>query len=299
MATKPNKPTTNNGGTKAVSFLAANAMSADIGKKAMEDFGVAKQTDAAISEMTAENSARKGATLKALTLAFVKAATADKGVNLGHVQSDVDKEVSQLRQKLEVAVGIRVANRQPDGTDKVELAPWTSEFLPQPGENKESDEWRKKENFRTNFSAVFKKAMGAAHAIMLKGITASEDKKTGHLLISGKTVKERFGTDSVLLNEKREYKEGDRKVTLNKIPSFTELARISAESVGKTLQTRVDSRAKTGGPVTEADIIKSVQSLQVVLTKLKGFGDDLATALEGLQDTIEKALNENEGSEAA
>jgi hypothetical protein len=282
---------------KAVAFIAANALSTDVGAKAMEAFRISKNEDAKIAELSQENTKRKGETLKTLTLAFVKAATADKNIRLADCQSDTEKQVRALREKLEVAVGIRTVAQNADGTNKIELAPWTKEYLPQPGEDKESEDWRRKENFRTNFSAVLKKAMAAAHAISHKGIHASEDKATGALLISGPAVKERFGHDNILLNEKREIKEGDRKIELKKIPSFTELTRISAESVGKAAPVRVDSRKPGSGKVTEKDMIAAITSLQNALSKFSGFGDDMATALEGLQDTIETALAQNQGSE--
>lgn len=285
--------------SKAVGFVNPSAMSADVGRKAMESFGEAKMADDQIRELSNENTRRKGQTLMSLTMSFVKAAKEDKNINLADINSDKKEDASRCRAKLEVAVGIKIATKNEDGTDKLTLADWTKEYLPQPGMDKESEEWRKKETFRTNFAAVFKKAAMAAHAIVLKGIDLKEDKERGVLLISGKAVKERFNYDGpVALDEKKDFKVGDRKVSLAKVPSFTEIARISAEAGGTTLTTRVDSRAKLGGAkVSEKDVLEAVKALQNAITKIKNFGDDLATALEGLQDTIEKALSENEGSE--
>ena len=284
--------------SKAVAFINPNALSTDVGRIAMENFGEAKIADDQIRELTSENTRRKGQTLMSLTQSFVKAAMADKSVILGDINSDKKDDVTRLRSKLEVAVGIKIATKGEDGTDKLSLADWTKEFLPQPGMDKESEEWRKKETFRTNFAAVFKKAIMAAHAIVLKGMTMKEDKERGVLLLSGKAVKERFNYDGpVALDEKKEFKEGDRKISLAKVPSFTELARISAEAAGTTLTTRVDSRAKLGGAkVSEKDVLEAVKALQNAVLRLKGFGDDLADALEGLRDTIDKALDENEGA---
>ena len=296
-ATRSTKPMAKDTSKAVVGYVAPGALSLEVGRKAMEDFGEAKIADEQIKELNSENVRRKGQTLKDLTMAFVKAANNDKTIILGDVNSDKKDDAGRLRSKLEVAVGIKVATKNEDGTDKLTLADWTKAILPQPGMDKESEEWRKKETFRTNFATVFKKAMMAAHAVVLKGITIKEDKERGVLLISGKAVKERFNYDGdIALDEKKEFKEGDRKIALAKTPSFTELARISAESAGTTLTTRVDSRAKLGGAkLTEKDVLDVVKSLQNAILKLKGFGDDLADALEGLRDTIDKALDDNEG----
>jgi hypothetical protein len=285
---------------RAIAFVSPTAMSVDVGERAMAAFKNSKELDAQISELTQSNQVKKYETLKSLTMSFVKAAQADKTIDLGKIHSDVDKEVSQLRQKLDVAIGIRTATRNEDGTDKLSLAPWTKDYLPQPGENKDTPGFQPKENFRTNFAAVFKKAILSAHAVVSKGLRIDEDKETGILLVSGKAIKERFNVDQIALNEKREIKEGDRTVKLAKVPSYTELGRISAESVGKAITTRAQSAAKLGGAkVTEKDIVEGVQSLQLAISKLTGFGDELATALEALQDTIERALSDNDGPEAA
>jgi hypothetical protein len=280
--------------SKAVGFVSPAAMSADVGQKAMEAFRVAKETDAEISTLQANNTARKYETLKSLTQSFCKAALHDKTINLADIHSEEDKTVAKLRTKLEVAVGIKQVAKTEDGTDRFSLSDWTADYLPQVGEDKTTAEWRRKENFRTNFAPVFKKAIQSAHAILLKDLKISED-KDGALMVEGKAIKERFNVDKIALNEKREIKDGEKTIKLAKIPSYTELARISAESAGKTIQTRVQSAAKMSGNLTEADVLNAVKTLTTALGKMKNFGDELATAMEALQDTIEQALSRNEG----
>ena len=277
----------------ALSYVSPKAMSVDVGEKAVKAFKVTKDQDQQIADLQQQNTAQKGQTLAMLTEAFFIAANNDKNVKLGNIHSDAAADLKDLRSRLEVAVGIKIAKRGEDGTEKIVFADWAKDYFPQPGESKETDGWQAKENFRTNFATAFTKCVKAAHAVQLKGLEMTKDKATGTLLISGKAIKERFNVDQIALNEKREVKDGDRTVKLAKIPSYTELARISAESVGKQLQTRVDSRAKEVNALNEGDVTSAVMSLTTTIGKMKSFGDELATAIEALMDACEKALNDN------
>jgi hypothetical protein len=283
----------------ALSYVNPKAMSIDIGEKAVAAFKQTKDDDQQIADMQAQNRVQKGQTLAMLTEAFFVAATNDKNVKLGNIHSDVAADQKDLRTRLEVAIGIKIASRNDDGTEKIVYSEWAKKYFPQPGESKETDGWQAKENFRTNFATAFTKCVKSAHAIQLKGLELAKDKATGTLLVSGKTIKETFGVDQIALNEKREVKEGDKTVKLAKIPSYTELARISSESVGKTLRTRVDSRAKEVNALNESDVTAAIGSITTTIGKLTNFGDELATAIEALMEACEKALDENEGVKSA
>ena len=285
--------------TNALSYVNPKAMSVDVGKKAVEAFKATKDVDAQISELAQQNTAQKGQTLAMLTEAFFVAATNDKNIKLADIHSDQNATLKELRQRLEVAIGMKIVNRGDDGVEKIIFADWAKDYFPQPGESKETDGWQVKENFRTNFATAFTKCVKAAHAVQLKNLTMQKDKATGTLLISGKAIKERFNVDQIALNEKREVKDGDKTVKLAKIPSYTELARISAESVGKTLTTRVDSRAKEVNSLNENDVLAAVNSLATAIGKLTNFGDDLANAIETLASACDEALNRNGQDEAA
>ena len=283
----------------ALAYVNPKAMSIDVGKKAVEAFKATKDVDAQISELAQQNTAQKGQTLAMLTEAFFIAANNDKNVKLADIHSDQAATLKELRQRLEVAIGMKVVNRGTDGVEKIVLADWAKDYFPNPGDNKETDGWQVKENFRTNFATAFTKCIKAAHAVQLKGLEMKKDKATGTLLISGKAIKERFNVDQIALNEKREVKDGDKTVKLAKIPSYTELARISAESVGKTLTTRVDSRAKEVNSLNESDVLAAVNSLTTTIGKLSNFGDELATALENLAAACDEAIQKNGQDEAA
>jgi len=283
----------------ALSYVSPKAMSVDIGEKAVLAFKATKDTDEEINRLSTENRAQKGQTRAMLTEAFFIAANNDKNIKLGNIHSDAAADQKDLRQRLEVAVGIKVASRGDDGVEKIVFAPWAKDYFPQPGESKETDGWQAKENFRSNFATAFTMCIKSAHAVQLAGLQMAKDKATGTLLISGKSIKERFGVDQIALNEKREVKDTDGKtVKLAKIPSYTELARISAESVGKTLQTRVQSKAKEVNALNESDVTSAVNSIATTLGKLKNFGDDLASAIEALAEACDAALQRNGTDEA-
>jgi hypothetical protein len=280
----------------ALSYVNPKAMMVDVGEKAVMAFKTTKDIDAEIADKMQENQARKGQTLSMLTEAFYHAAVNDKNIHLAKAYSEAGADLKDIRQRLEVAVGIKIASRAEDGTEKIVYAPWAQKVFPQPGENKETDGWQAKENFRTNFATAFTKCIKAAHSVQLKGLNLSKDKVTGTLLVSGPAIKERFKVDQIALNEKREVKAADGSIVkLAKIPSFTELARISAESEGKTLQTRTQSTAKVVNALNESDVTAAVNSLTTTIGKLTNFGDELATALEALADACSKALDDNQG----
>jgi hypothetical protein len=296
LASRTSKPAA---ASKAVGFVASSALSLDVGEKAVKAF---KGVDTALNTAkdNIERAERgKRETLKDLTQAFTKAALNDKRIVLADQYSDEKKVIEAMNERLRVAIGIKVVQRGEDGTEKIVLAPWTADLFPQPGEDRKSDAWQAKETFRGNFGAIFKKAVLAAEAIISTGMKVREA-KDGTLMISGPKIKEHFKVDEVALNEKRKIKEGDVVKELPKTPSYTEIGRIGAALRGENITTRADSRAKLGGAaLTEGDLVKSAKALQSAIVKIKNFSDSTASALEALADTIEKALEANEGTDAA
>ena len=281
---------------QALSYVNPNALSTDVGEKAVMTLKSVKDVDQKIADMADENSRKKGQTLAKLTEAFVKAAVNDKTIVLRNIHSETGAEQKTLRQKLDVAIGIKIVSRGEDGTERFNLAPWTKDVFVQPGEQKDTPEWRAKENFRTNWATSVTKCIKAAHAIVAKHMNASVDKLTGTLLVEGKAVKEHFNVDKIALNEKRDVEtEPGKTVKLAKIPSFTELARISSELEGKTLKTRVDSRAKEINSLNESDVLTAVKSITTTIGKLGNIGDELADAIETLGEACTDALDRNQG----
>jgi hypothetical protein len=279
-------------------YINPKALATDVGEKAVMAWKATKDVEDQIADLEDQNNRQKGHALKILTVAFAKAASIDKSIRLEDIYLEKSEKLRDLRQKCEVVVGIKVAKTGEDGVVRYEMAPWTKDVLPQPKEDKNLPGFQAKENFRSNFAAAMTKCIKAADALVLKGIQAEEDKATGHLMLTGKAVKEHFDVDKVSLNEKREVTDNGKVVKLAKIPSFTELARIGAAARNKSIPTRAQS-AKEVNPLNEKDVISAVQSITTALSKLKNFGDELATAIEALVEAGEEALNRNGGEEDA
>jgi hypothetical protein len=277
--------------TKAVGFVLANAISADVGEKALANLKGAMETDAEISDLTFQSDKKKYLTLALMTDAFVKAAKADKRIDLGDVLKD-GKTWGVLREKLEVVMGVRIINRSEDGAEKITLAPWTKPYLVQTGENKSNCEtYQDKDTFRSNFQRQVKNAAGAAHAIVEKGIVAKLDEKIGTLLLSGPAIKKHFGNvEEVALNERKNVDINGKNVTLNNKPSFKEIGNIAK---GTGVGTGAGAPGQ-GAQVTEKSITAHVNSLIASLGKVKNIGDGLAKALEELSEKIEEVLVERE-----
>lgn len=290
--------------TKLAVYVNPAAMSPDIGRQVVLNYGAARAEGISLKEQLDANQKKTNGQLKLLTEAFVKAAINDKRINLDpkNVKSDKAEDLRELRQQLEVAIGIRTVVTNTDGTRKFEYADWAKSVFPTAQEKQENEAlWQQKENFRTNFATQFKKCIGAASTIYTDNIKLSED-TNGNLMISGPKVKERFNVESVTLNEKRDMLvKGDdganRRVKLAKIPSFTELDRMASEKAGKVLKTKTDSRAQKTTVPTDPQMISMVKSMTVTIGLMKNFSDELADEFQNLADAIDKALEQNTGLE--
>jgi hypothetical protein len=280
--------------TVPATYLPPGALSLDLGERVVREWGEVRENEEEIKRLDAISAPKRYDTLKSLTVAFCKAATADKSINLKDFHAEDKKTVEAVKRKLEVAIGIRVVSASPDGATITPYAPWCAQYFPMPGEDKKQPEIKEKETFRGNFGAVFKKAALAAHGILAKNITVTED-SSGFLKLEGKAVQQHFNADSVLLNEKKDVVIGTdssgkkRTHTLKATPSYTELGRLSAMEVGKELRTRGQtgmSFTSIQGGATDEDMLKAIASFQSAIAKIQKPSDALKTALKGLQNTI-------------
>lgn len=288
--------------TAVAPYVAPAAMSADVGRKVIEHLGGTFGEITELRDQLAEVETRKASQLLLLTQAFVKAAANDKRINLTalNVKSEKPEDVKELRQQLEVAIGLRTVSLNPDGTRKFEYADWAKPLFPTAQEKQDDKSaWQVKENFRTNFATQFKKCMGAASTIWERGIQMQIDEQAGQLTISGKGVKEHFNVDTVTLNEKRDVLVDDpdgvkRKTRLTKIPSFTELDRMASTKAGKTLKTKAQSTATGGNAMpTENELRTQIQSITVAIKLAKNPSDEFRDAAEKLKDAIEEMLDDS------
>lgn len=286
--------------TAVAPYVAPAAMSADVGQKVLLQYGQAYEEGVELKDQLQKVETRQRSQLLLLTEAFVKAAKNDKRINLTalNVKSEKPDDVKELRQQLEVAIGLRTVAMNADGTRKFEYADWAKPLFPTAQEKQDDKSaWQAKENFRTNFATQFKKCMGAASTIWERGIQIEIDEGTGQLTISGPKVKEHFSVDTVTLNEKREVLVDDpdgvkRKTKLTKIPSFTELDRMASQKAGKVLKTKTQSTAAGGNSLqTENELRLQVQSITVAIKLAKNPSDEFRDAAEKLKDAIEEMLD--------
>jgi hypothetical protein len=303
-ATKPApKPS-----TAVAAFLREEAMSKDVGVKVLA--GLSKSTlDLQDAEDVLDTAKRKqNGHLGSLMHAFWKAARNDPSIKIGDAFSEQKPLLKDLRQRLEVAVGLKERKVNDDGTVTFVQPKEVQAFFCQPGEDKTTKEGVQKENFRTNFATQFTMCMKSACEAVQGELELKMDDKSGLLVASGKSIKEHYGCDQITLNEQRKGQNKDgTTVKLDKIPSFTGLARLAAARNDKVLQTRTDSRAvvaKTEGGTgtampTQNEVHGLANSLRIILSKLNGLEDNVASALTELQKQITETLTKNRGLKEA
>jgi hypothetical protein len=273
-------------------YLAPAAMSPQAGYAiltALRDF---RNTEKALEMEREKNQIKQYTALNTMTDAFIKAALADPDVRLEDTQSEDGKLATNIKQRLEVAIGLKIRKVLGD-VPSFEYAPYWAEFFNAPGETKDKANdkglWQAKDTFRSNFAHLFKKAAQAAHGIVATKMQHRIG-SDGLMYISGPKVLEHFKADEVPLNEKQEIIDDQgRTVKLAKKPSFTELTRISAVAAKRELPTnRVDSRLRGGGAASEETITAAVRDMINALKKLKTCGKALYDALSDLAEQIDE-----------
>jgi hypothetical protein len=297
---------------KALALVDPRAVSRDVAYDVMSKLVGTFQSKEDLEDQLALNAKHQNGHLGKLTYAFWNAARVDGGIKLQDAFSENAAELKALRLRLEIAAGIKEETIQADGTRIYAHPDKVKQFFNQPGDAKDTPEWTKKDNFRTNFATQFTKCMKTACELFQREYDVNMDKASGMLTISGPAVKEHFQVDAVVLNEKKEgiTAKGET-VKIEKIPSFTGLAKLAAlRNTGKELQTRGDSRIRSGVDKTSGDpgidtghqlvaAINSLRnSLRIITSKKEGFGDDVAAALGELQQQITDSLRENRGPKA-
>ena len=274
-------------GSKEVAVIKLNqkALSTDIGEAIVKQFAEAYELDANIAVMKVKSENTKHLMLSQMTTAILKAANADDAVDLSLVFSGDQKKMNFLNDQLLIAMGVReqvnVAKNGKEPKLKVQYTDKVAGYFPSAKDDKDSDEYKRKNNMRSNFVAVLKRAAQSAYGMIEEGIEAKFDKKANTLQITGKAVKKHFGQESVLLNEKQTVTVGTgdkaQKVKLAAKPSFSEIANIGAAHAGKTLQSRKEQGTSGKGTnVTDADgaLIAIAGEFHKALNLFKGVPSD-------------------------
>lgn len=286
----------------AVIHLNSKALSPEVGAVIVKAFHEAYTLDADIVKMKAKSEQNKHSVLASMTGAIIKAVNADDSINLADVFSGDQKKMNFLNDQLMIAMGIREqVNVAKDGKEpkyKIGYTKAVADVFPSAKDDKDSDEWKAKNNFRSNFAHQIKRASQAAYGAIEEGIEVKMDNKAGTLKLTGKAVQKHFGQESVLLNEKQTITVGTgdkaQKIKLAAKPSFTEIANIGAASAGKALKSRQDrSNNKTGTAAVDASDALSVIAGEFVkaLNLFKGGANaKLKATLEKVQNGITVVL---------
>ena len=230
---------------------------------------------------------------------------------------------SKVKDRIEVALGIREIKVSEDGVQTYPYIPEVHEmmFLKE-GEKEGSQTAKGKETFRTNYTNFIFDCIRMAHVVeeqkvMITIETRQIEDKTGrmreekNIRVSDKPgskgVLERFGMDSVVLDGKKSVfvgMEGDkeRHEELKAIPGFAEMARWSRD-VGEQAATPGSGKAskKGGSAGNTADVsvqgkdqlhtlIDNAKSMALTVSKVEISNPDLYDALVRLRDVINEAV---------
>lgn len=277
------------------------AQSLEVGPSVIENLVHFAEKEEQLSRELAELKPKRYDALGRLTLAFIKAAQNDDQINLAAVFSSDQKAYNAELDKVLIAVGVRHAIMVGNGDkarQRIAYTPEVMKFFPSPKDDGTDPLWAKKNSVRTNFLAQAKKSIMTACGVIDRGITATMDKKAGTLMISGKAVKEVFGRDEVLLDERQKIdtgkvdKEGKAITTqLKAKPSFTQLAQIGAAAHGVQVQPRKDSRTSGTSMAPDKALISLLNSTLQGINKYAGdITDDVKKAMNAVNNAIATKL---------
>lgn len=286
--------------------VSAKAMSVEVGPRVVEGWSKGLAEESKLRAQGENLGIKRHNLMGQLTEAMVKALNEDEGIDGAAIFSDDQKRINKLFEQLYVATGIKEFETITKGDSTVQKSAWAKsvhKFFPIPGKDKkDSADYQRKVNFRTNFSTTFKMCIRAAVGITARDLDAKLT-SDGLLQITGPEVKKRYGVDSVVLNEKQKVVTGKDKdnndvvTELKAKPSFTDVARIGAEASGSKLQTRTDSRA-TGtapaAPVTNetafVNLCKSIVDAANKLFNGEGLSGPQTVALKSVQSMCNTVL---------
>src|SRR3954468_16309853 len=106
---------------KGVSFVAPSALSLDVGRRVVEESVESVNIDDEINTLTERTTRIKGKAIQELFESFIKAAKNDPSITLAAIRGNDKAAKEILRQKLDVAIGLRIAQRGEDGIDKITM----------------------------------------------------------------------------------------------------------------------------------------------------------------------------------
>lgn len=278
-----------------IPVIKTKALSKDIGPVVVA--ALAKiQADETQAKAVLEGVQHKRHDLQArLTLAIVKAATADNTIKLADIFSADKKAKMLLGNQIGIALGYREVFTVGEGSKAKQTISWSTpckQYFPNADDkDKDSPEAIAKNTFRTNWTHRITQCIQTACGIMERKLKAEMDKGTNALRLSGPGVKEQFGAASVVLNEKQNVGEGKNAVKLKEKPSFTAIAVRASEAHGNVRMQKSTARA-----TVTVDPDKAIQGMAAAFVaacekldpnKLIGV---TRAALESVQSAVDKLL---------
>jgi hypothetical protein len=277
--------------------IKSTAMSKDIGPLVIKGLSEAKQVEDQANSALRAVDAKRYDLLAKLTMGIVKAARADKSIDLSI--SFLGKEGAQqsayLNDQLGIALGFKEVQTLNTGTpQEAKRVAWAGSVAPMvlsTKEEKDTPEGKRKSTVRSNFLHSLKKCAQVACGMLDDKINGKYDEKAGTLMLSGPAIKAQFGQPSVLLNEKQTVGTGDKQVKLTEKPSFVAVAAKAAEKHGHTVKrgsnTRGNARALANPTAAMADIAKSFISF---VNKIDKPNEKQTEILQSVRDAIDAKL---------
>jgi hypothetical protein len=290
-------PVTEKSAGAAIVSVKASALSVDVGPAVIAGLASTFKEEEKMLELQRGIESKRYDLLAQTTQAILKAATADESIDLSVAFAGDSKKMKILNDQLGLALGFREVTTLPatkEGGPEVKRINWSKavhKYFPTAKDGKDTAEYKRKDTLRSNFLHMVKKCAQAANGIMVSDAKVAVDKASGTLQLSGPAIQEKFGQETILLNEKQVIGEGENKVKLAAKPSYTAVAALGAEAAGKVLQTRKDSRIASNA-VDPATAVRSIaKSLADACGKLKLPADDeTKRALSIAQNAIDKVL---------
>lgn len=274
------------------------AMSKDIGPMVISQLDKVGMAEKEAQTLLKQVATKRYDLLAQMTLAIVKASQNDKGIDLSATfEGAKDARKSVLNAQIGVALGFREVMIEGEGdkqTQRVVYAKSVRQYFPSPDDKKDSPEAKRKETLRSNFAHSLAQCMKAAAGIVERGIKARYEPKAGTLLLEGKAVKEQFGQDKVLLNEKQKLTPNPNKpddtVELKEKPSFTAISARAVEDHGGTAHRGSNTRGKgaaTARQSPEQAFVSVCNSLVSAIGKVKEFTKPMKEAMDSVYNAID------------
>lgn len=280
---------------KALATVNAKALSVDVGPAVLANLVKAHDEEDKGRSLLAASEKKRYDAISSVTIAIMKAANADDGIDLGASFKADRKANSLLNDQIFIALGLMEKKTVGDKETLV-YTKAAAKFFPAKDDDPKAEATKRKSQLRNNFIQIVKRGAQAAEGMIQKDISAKMDAKEGTLRISGPSVLKEFGMSEVLLNEKQTIKGAGKDggdVLLTAKPSFTAVAALGAAEHGATVQRGNTSRSRGTIQTNPDAAIEAVADSVVKLCEkmdAKNLTEKQTAALKKIQNAVDKVL---------